>query len=220
MDKPTGRDRLSVDWKRSPPKFGKRNYSLNDLVSDFKQRRRDPQSLFVRDRDNILGYCEEQPTLQQAIKVACASLRPNGKMHNHQCKVPASAKAGLAKRLIQRRLRLRRCRSFSDLLAEVEDAGSRVRGSGPVFAYDVATRVGAYLGLEPELVYLHAGCEQGARALGLPIGVDLQQADLPKPLRRLTPDETEDFLCGYRVVLITCREAERNGRDKLSLTAQ
>lgn len=61
--------------------------------------------------------------------------------------------------------------------------------------YDVAHRIVAYLGLEPEHVYLHRGTRVGARALGLGRGrqwIDL--AELPDEFGRLTLAETEDCL--------------------------
>jgi hypothetical protein len=64
--------------------------------------------------------------------------------------------------------------------------------------YDTATRVGAFLRLQPKRVYLHAGTRQGARALGFRKRESLSARELPKALRRLSPDEIEDCLCIYK----------------------
>lgn len=53
--------------------------------------------------------------------------------------------------------RIERARAFQDL-----------PGVGPLAVYDVSDRIGSYLGIRPEKVYLHCGVRQGARALGLP----------------------------------------------------
>ena len=42
---------------------------------------------------------------------------------------------------------------------------------GELTVYDVAHRIGAYLQLEPDVVYLHRGTRIGARYLGLRLAV-------------------------------------------------
>ncbi len=54
-----------------------------------------------------------------------------------------------------------------------------------------------YLGIEPDLVYLHRGARQGAAVLGLN-GATLDPKQLPKSFRQLTPAEIEDVLCIYK----------------------
>ena len=65
--------------------------------------------------------------------------------------------------------------------------------------YDTAHRIGAFLGLEPEHVYVHAGTTVGAKALGLK-SIDgwVAMDDLPEVFRKLKPYEVEDFLCIYK----------------------
>jgi hypothetical protein len=65
--------------------------------------------------------------------------------------------------------------------------------------YDTAVRIGAYLGLEPDRVYLHAGTRRGARALGLGAGREwLEIRELPVQFRRLNGRRLEDILCIYK----------------------
>jgi hypothetical protein len=42
-----------------------------------------------------------------------------------------------------------------------------IGGLRELYTYDMALRIGAFLGLAPEFVYLHRGTRAGARALGL-----------------------------------------------------
>ncbi len=192
------------EWRRAKPAFGSK-FTLGDLVADFKHRRKDPDSPIMRNRDTVVDLCQQATDITDAINKACASIRPNGKMHNHQSKVPAVTKIQFADRLNRRRRSFLHCKSFSSLLIRVQRVGAATHQVGPVYSWDVAVRVGAYLGLEPEVVEVHAGTAQGAKALKLPqedghLIMDL----LPRELLALTADEVEDFLCVYRNVLSKC----------------
>ena len=48
-----------------------------------------------------------------------------------------------------------------------ENAGADIHRFGKLAVYDTACRLGVYLGLGPEVVYLHAGTTKGAKALSL-----------------------------------------------------
>ena len=68
--------------------------------------------------------------------------------------------------------------------------------------YDTSLRLGAYLDLWPEVVYVHAGTKKGCRALSVGTGdgtVELES--LPEPLRVLEPYQAEDFLCIFKAQL-------------------
>ena len=72
-------------------------------------------------------------------------------------------------------------------------------GMGELTIYDTALRIGAKLGLEPHLVFLHAGTRIGARRLGIDLSRPyVALADLPATLRILKPREIEDVLCIYK----------------------
>jgi hypothetical protein len=65
--------------------------------------------------------------------------------------------------------------------------------------YDTAQRIGAYLGIKPDRIYLHAGARAGARALGLRGRAEsILRQDLPREFQRLEPYEAEDCLCIYK----------------------
>jgi hypothetical protein len=76
----------------------------------------------------------------------------------------------------------------------------RVRGLGELYCYDTALRIGAKLELLPQMVFLHRGTRDGARALG---HTDYRSANidphtLPRELHQLHPYEIEDFLCIFK----------------------
>jgi hypothetical protein len=179
--------------------------SLDALIRDFQWR-------CTRDkRDDVVTVVLAQPSLYKAIDAACASVKSNGKMYSHQVKVRAGSREALAD--ILKTSEYRRLRRIGDFHALWELIDSlRPWGIGPLTVYDVAVRIGAYLGLEPVMLYLHADARTGllalADALGLPnvIVRGYAAADvveslmLPHELKKLTMDETEDFLCGYRAI--------------------
>jgi hypothetical protein len=65
--------------------------------------------------------------------------------------------------------------------------------------YDTALRIGAYLHLKPELVYLHAGTRIGARNLGFDSSAEfIATRNFPDEFRCLSASEIEDVLCIYK----------------------
>ncbi|MCK6445988.1 MAG: hypothetical protein L6Q99_06305 [Planctomycetes bacterium] len=91
------------------------------------------------------------------------------------------------------------CRSFDELHTTVNSTIRDIHMIGALVVYDVAHRIGAFLKLEPERVYLHRGTRDGALALGLGRGREwIDLAELPDEFGRLSPAEAEDCLCIYK----------------------
>jgi hypothetical protein len=91
------------------------------------------------------------------------------------------------------------CGSFDELLTLIEASTSRIHRFGELAAYDTALRIGAWLKLSPEVVYLHAGTRKGATSLGLGRGMRyVAMSELPIELRQLSPDQIEDILCIFK----------------------
>jgi len=144
-----------------------------------------------------MRYYNRQPSLRAAIETAALSCLPNGKRHGHQRRIPGRVLAIAARALQGGAPGLGKAASFDDLHQAVEAAILPLRGIGELAVYDIAHRIGAYRGLEPELVYLHAGTRAGAKILGLS-GKKLARRDLPAAFRGLSPAEIEDCLCIYK----------------------
>jgi hypothetical protein len=186
---------IEKEWRRDPPLTKMDN--LDALWLDFVRRRADPASPVRRFRDDIPNWCREAPGPRVALWRAVRSKRPSGKMHNHQSKVtPALPAFGLS---LSRRLKaLMKSEDFHQLYVLMGLLAPK--GIGPMTIYDVATRFGAYLGLKPEYIYIHAGTKAGLQALGIAtkghpfISMDM----LPVELQDKDPDTVEDFLCTYR----------------------
>ena len=100
------------------------------------------------------------------------------------------------------------CRSFDDLHRTVHHRISGIHRIGELAVYDIACRIGAFLGLSPDRIYLHAGTRKGAQALGLR-GTTVHKNDLPPEFHRLSPAEIEDCLCIYKAWLQRLTAAAR-----------
>lgn len=149
-----------------------------------------------------MQWYASQPSPERAVEVATLSRLPSGKRHPHQCRIPAVVLEEARGKLSS--ADLRSCRTFHDLFKLVQHEIGSIRGAGELLVYDVAHRIGAYIGLSPERIYLHAGTRAGAKALGLYRGQEyLEPEDLPRPFQRLTPAEVEDCLCIYKRDLLS-----------------
>lgn len=181
------------EWEARPPL--KPVMTLEDAVDDFIAR-------FPRERrDTVVTFCEEARGLPDAVIRAIRSKNKEGKHNNHQSKINGNVYGVFISHLtdIEPLREMKRCKTFDQLHDYIADRVAGVKGIGPLFLYDVTTRIGAFLKLEPTSVYLHAGARQGAKALGLPWNQDrIEQDQLPRELRKIAPDMVEDFLCTYR----------------------
>lgn len=190
--------------------------SLAALVRDWKMRTAPGGGLDVK-RDDVVTWCAEAPSWRVAVYRAVASRRPSGKMHNHQSKVKESDRSWFGDLILREWPTAnngwpRSFDEFHDRLVEI-----RPHGIGPVTTYDVAVRIGAFLKLEPESLYLHAGVRQGWLEL-LPVepfgfrrrwaGIERIEPSLwPEEFTGWKADELEDFLCTYRELFRSIREA-------------
>jgi hypothetical protein len=189
--------------------------TLGACVRDFLWRRAPGGGMDIF-ADDIPAMCAEAGSFEEAVWIACESRRRNGKMHSHQTKVTKDARRELGHNMIDlwtnhpRELERITFDEFHDAIWDI-----RPGGIGPLTTYDVATRVGAYLKLAPDAIYLHTGARLGWESLmghsvnyprgGVPLRVP--RGLWPLPLLELTADQAEDFLCTYRTAL--GRVAER-----------
>ena len=134
-------------------------------------------------------------SLNAAVHAAALSTLSSGKRHPHQYRIPGDALRSAADALTGQTIPV--CRSFDDLHRIVHHRISGIHGIGELAVYDIASRIGAFLGLSPDRIYLHAGTRRGAQALGLR-GTTVHKNDLPPEFRRLSPAEIEDCLCIYK----------------------
>ena len=138
--------------------------------------------------------------LAETIRRACASMGVYDKKHSHQACIPVEVLAAAGDVLVRNRARLESCADFEALHETVRRLIDPMHGVGALQVYDFSTRIGLRLGLEPQVVHLHAGVVKGAEGLGLDIRgrTSVRPDELPGPLARLTAAEAEDVLCIYK----------------------
>lgn len=164
--------------------------SLDDLVSRFIRYNR-------QDSAKDLRFFASQRTLKDTVAKAALAKLPGGRKHSHQYRIPSASLNEAKERLLK--TDLSRAKSFDELHEIVKEIIQDIHMIGALTIYDTAHRIGAYLGLRPDKVYLHRGTLAGAQALGLNCSSGtLKVTELPAPLRRLSPDEIENFLCIYK----------------------
>jgi hypothetical protein len=143
-----------------------------------------------------LDHFRNQPSLASAVTEAGMCRRGDGKRFDHQRRIKKVALRNATGAL--QRSNLSNCRTFDELHDAIEQAIGHIDGIGELTVYDTSLRIGAYLRLEPDFVYLHAGTSAGAKALGLPHrDKRLTINQIPASLRQLRPHQIEDVLCIY-----------------------
>jgi hypothetical protein len=205
--------------------------SAKAIAADFKWRYKKRKKT-----DQVVAYCAEAKDFAQAVRRAVESRDAAGKHHNHQSKVDLTARRKFGAKIIKRKKEIKRLVKYLDHeppknkedAAWMPDAFDMIHdlldeikpyGIGPVTVYDVATRIGAFLGVEPTKVYMHAGVRQGLKALEsvLPLNAQLLGAHklhrvpmylFPKPFNKMKADDVEDILCTYREVFLEWPSAE------------
>ena len=164
--------------------------SYADVVRDYQKRFRQGAA------DNLRFYAN-QTTLADAVRLAALAQTAEGKRQPHQKHIPPAVLRDAYAKL--KRCDFNECQSFDDLYGMVDGAIRSIPGIGELAVYDTAHRIGAFLRLEPQRVYLHRGTRIGARAMGLGKGTNvLEVADLPVTFRRLTAGDIENCLCIYK----------------------
>jgi hypothetical protein len=170
-------------------------------------------------RAEVASYRRYRPHFGVAIQAAVKYDPINGRKHRHQYKLPRKVLNAMAETLLAAQETLTAMTEFDALHGVVKVRA--VEGVGPLAVYDFAHRIGMFLGIEPQLVYLHAGTAVGARRLGF-TGATLDMKTLCEAFpefSELSPAETEDTLCIYKDWLRANRPAKlarcfpRNGDD-------
>lgn len=153
--------------------------------------------------DTVIEYCMEAKHLKAAIKRAALCQDRNGKRHSHQYRIPSDSLKDLSKKLSGETNKIRKIKDFQKLYNVVELIGRPISMIGDLVIYDVAHRIGCYLGIVPEEVYLHAGTREGAINL---LGNDKVRGKRKLPLsafpvcmqKELSAADIENFLCSYK----------------------
>ena len=147
--------------------------------------------------DDYLDYFRALKSLDDAIRFACHG--KEGKIHGHQHLV-GKEKLEQARKVLERHAHeITACESFEDLHTLIEHRTNNIDRFGVLAVYDTSLRLGAYLGLWPELVYLHAGTKKGCKAMGVTTkGGRVEMEKMPEAVQSLEPYHAENFLCVFK----------------------
>jgi hypothetical protein len=138
-------------------------------------------------------------TWSKAVERAWRSRFENGQMHGHQRRVAHKLEEGL-KISLSDNIPSSRFSDFHSIYQWVKSVTDRVSGLGTTTAYDVARRLGIWVGFQPTMVYLHAGAFEGAKKLGIE-GETISLNDFPREIQKLGATHAENFLCIYKNLL-------------------
>jgi hypothetical protein len=135
-------------------------------------------------------------TWDAALERAWLSRFADGKMHPHQRRVSSKLAEGLnlSRQDCQQ---AQQFKTFAELHHWIESVTAHVKGLGETTAYDVAQRLGMWLNLAPDLVYLHAGTAEGAAVFNLTGKTALLTA-FPPEIQKIGATHAENFLCIYK----------------------
>jgi hypothetical protein len=164
--------------------------TLNEIVSAYVRDYRDAARAEMR-------FFEIQRSAAGAIRHAALCVLPGGKRHPHQRRLRRAVLNEAERRLQGNSEALRHTPDFVGLHGLINEEIGMIAGMGELTVYDIAHRIGAFLGKPPTLVYLHAGTRTGAIALGFR-GDTVDPSLLPAPFSRLSAAEIEDCLCIYK----------------------
>jgi hypothetical protein len=167
--------------------------SLAEIVNDYLKNRAESAEQYLR-------HYKIQRTLVNAITEAALAKLPSGKRFSHQWRIPKSVLEMAKDALLKSNLDV--CYSFDQLYCLVKRTIGPIYGIGELAIYDIAHRLGAYLRLQPEYVYLHAGTRDGAKALKIKnLSEKLSMSEFPPEFQKLRPEQVEDCLCIYKTHL-------------------
>ena len=176
--------------------------TLDGIVAAYLRDHAEGEARYLR-------FYQIQKSLPDAITKAALAELPNGGRFSHQWRIPGPVLAQARDALMK--LDYRNVSTFAELYEKVAVALRPIRRIGLLTIYDTAHRIGAFLKLRPEQVYLHAGVRTGAKALGLgDWRAKLPMSVFPPAFQRLRPEQVEDCLCIYKSQLQACCQARRS----------
>ena len=166
----------------------------------------------VEEEKNWQGHS----SLKKAVETAALSRRKNGKKHEHQRRIANGVLQDAAATLIK--VDFSSVCNFEELHQTIENSIGSIKGIGELAVYDISCRIGTFLHLSPDAVYIHCGTREGAEALlGRRVVADkLEKCELPKEFDRLSPAEIENCLCIYKKDIARLKSSERGCRTVVS----
>lgn len=154
-------------------------------------------------RDRHIEDCANQSNFPAAVYQAATARDDCGVKHRHQHRIPNTTLENFALILINNQCSISTL-SFDDLHESIRRIVqvNNIKRIGKLAIYDTAMRIGGYLTLKPDKIYLHQGTKTGlANLLKKTIHTSTYDlSKLPKIFRNedVTCAEAEDILCIYK----------------------
>ena len=137
-----------------------------------------------------LRFFEIQKSLEDAVRLAALAKMPSGKRFRHQYRIPRTSLEKAAAVLLSNLSLVKAATTFEELHRVIENLTGEIPKIGELMVYDTALRIGAYLGLHPSKVFVHAGTREGAQHLGFEgKRRTIEVAELPTAFSLLTPGQ-------------------------------
>lgn len=156
--------------------------------------------------DYHVQFCLDQENLKDAIEAAAEAVDDYGKIHFHQRRVAKADLLAFAEKLATLENNLAIATTFDEIYTIVKNTNQA--GINEVTVFDTAFRIGSYLNLFPDKIYLTSGIRIGAEHLlgKLDDRNTLLPTDFPSPFQRedLSIADIEDILYVCRNELAYC----------------
>ncbi|MET3116360.1 hypothetical protein AAKU64_000566 [Undibacterium sp. GrIS 1.8] len=162
-----------------------------EIVSHYIKHRRPDFACELR-------YFAEPIKFSEAL-LRAINAEHEGTRFSHQCRLGKNVIPDTRSSLISKQAQLKKVTSFAELYEVINSSMENISGAGSLYAYDTALRLGTFMKLPPEQVFLQAGTLEGAKKL-LP-SIRARSVDLllfPRVFHCLAPAEMEHLLCSYR----------------------
>ncbi len=166
--------------------------NLKEIISDYIEHYRPIAET------NFLIF-KNLDSLKDAVAfVGSAKCPVCGKKFGHQRRIPSKILDNAKLKLLDLLIQIQNCHDFEELIWLLEN-NIKESGIGDLTIYDMALRIGDRLGIEPMVVYLHAGTKRGAKTLKINIKRKFfYPSELPDEFKELSVREIEDCLCIYK----------------------
>jgi hypothetical protein len=162
---------------------------LERIIDNYKKQKNRPVDYHVQ-------FCLDQENLKDAIEAAARAVDDYGKIHFHQRRVAKTDLMALAEKLISLENEFANTKSFDEIYEIIKQTNQA--GINEITVFDTAFRIGSYLNLFPDKIYLTSGTRIGAEhLLGKLDGRNtLLPTDFPSPFQRndLSIADIEDIL--------------------------
>jgi hypothetical protein len=143
-----------------------------------------------------LEWFVTQPSFDALLDEAVHARDNRGKRLSHQRRLAKGVIPDAYVAITGIRANLRAASDFDEIYDAIDSACGGIPGSGDLYVYDTALRIGAHFHLYPTRVFLQTGALDGAKRISRKYKArSVPLADFPEAYHALAPFEMENLLC-------------------------